>query len=135
MLQPSANPLRKKITLDNPNDRSIAADQIISESSKLQGCFDRMSKGNKLDDPFKALTIMSEVIRGEADMLSLDIGKLVQDFPDVTSDQVQTLRFLETCSFHYQILKIYFSDLLSFDVERGFYQSKCSRTSRGTISF
>lgn len=89
MLQPSANPLRKKITFDNPNDRSIAADQIISESSKLQGCFDRMSKGNKLDDPFKALTIMSEVIRGEPDMLSLDIGKLVQDFPDVTSDQVK----------------------------------------------
>jgi len=88
MLQPSANPLRKKITFDNQNDRCIAADQIISESSKLQGCFDRMSKGIKLDDPFRAITIMSEVIRGEVDMLSLDVGKLVQDFPDVTSDQV-----------------------------------------------
>ena len=46
------------------------------------------------DSPFDALSLLSEVLRGDEEMLSLDIGNLVKRYPDVTHEQLVCLLLL-----------------------------------------
>ncbi len=46
------------------------------------------------DSPFDALAVLAEVLRGDEEMLSLDIGNLVKRYPDVTHEQLVCLLLL-----------------------------------------
>ncbi len=46
------------------------------------------------DSPFDAVSVLAEVLRGDQEMMSLDIGNLVKRYPDVTHEQLVCLLLL-----------------------------------------
>ena len=70
-------------------DRREASEKIKGEAAQLKRFFHKVAGDMAdFDSPFDALSLLSEVLASDEDMLYLDIGTLVKRYPDVTHDQV-----------------------------------------------
>lgn len=82
--------LQKKLNFKTYNDRRAAADKMTNEVERLKSFFERVAPLVSSDNsPFDSVVKLSEVLKSEdSDILSLDLHTLVNEYPDITEDQL-----------------------------------------------
>lgn len=82
--------LSKRMTLKTYKECQQAAEQIVQEAKQLQQVFSKQTRATQADheDYLQMIIIMSEVVRCESDMLTLDLHNIVDKYPDVTEEQL-----------------------------------------------
>ncbi|KAF7283805.1 hypothetical protein GWI33_022845 [Rhynchophorus ferrugineus] len=85
--------LSKKVSFKISEDYTAAANKIVKESNRLNNLFDILSRSlNKEDeDPFEAILMLSEVVKSDEDMLSFELHRVVEKYPDITEDHLYRL--------------------------------------------
>lgn len=65
------------------------ANKIEGEAKKLQELFETVD-----NDPFEAIFMLAEVIRSDKDMISLELHKLIERYPDITEEHILRLFYV-----------------------------------------
>lgn len=81
--------LSKRISFKTFEECQAVAAQIIREARKLQLLFTSIdSKLQSRDDPLEIIIMMAEVVKTDDDMMSLDLHRVVERYPDITEDHL-----------------------------------------------
>lgn len=87
--------LQKKIVFKTYQDCLAAANQITKEANKLKSLFFSIAPNMKpSDNPLDIIGMLAEVFKSEDDMLSLDLHRLVEKYPDISEDHLSRLLYL-----------------------------------------
>lgn len=68
-----------------------AAKKIVQETEHLIQLFSRVGKDIEGDDPFDAIIMLAEVLKSDDDMLSFELHRVVEKYPDITDDHLMRL--------------------------------------------
>ena len=94
MIQPNSSGFRKRIRIQNDEQRIFVAQKVLAEAKQLQWFFCKVANGQiDLETPFnfKAIEALAEVLECEQKMLSLNVGNFIKEFPVVNHDQLLCL--------------------------------------------
>ncbi|XP_030762486.1 exocyst complex component 3 [Sitophilus oryzae] len=85
--------LSKKVSFKLAEDCVAAAKKIVREIERLNNLFSNLSRcSNENDeDPFEVIIMLSEVVKSDEDMLSFDLHRVVEKYPDITEDHLYRL--------------------------------------------
>lgn len=86
--------LGKRTVFKTYDECENAANQILKEAEQLRKIFQTVLPEIENDDPFHVLIMFAEVLKSIDDMLSFDLHRLVEKYPDVTEDQLLRLLYL-----------------------------------------
>lgn len=84
----------KRIVFKTYEECEAVAVQVIKETERLKKVFLAVLPEIEDDDPFHILIMFAEVLKSIDDMLSFDLHRLVEKYPDVTEDQLLRLLYL-----------------------------------------
>lgn len=85
--------LSKKVSFKTYEECCKAANKIVREVDRLNNLFNTISRNSDQseDDPFEAIIMLSEVVKSDDDMLSFDLHRVVEKYPDITEDHLLRL--------------------------------------------
>lgn len=86
--------LSKRVQFKTYEECEAAANQMLKETEQLRKVFMAVFPELEDDDPFHILIMFAEVLKSTDDMLSFDLHRLVEKYPDVTEDQLLRLLYL-----------------------------------------
>lgn len=84
----------KRVVFKTYEECEAAANQVLIETEQLKKVFVAVLPEIEDDDPFQILIMFAEVLKSIDDMLSFDLHRLVEKYPDVTEDQLLRLLYL-----------------------------------------
>lgn len=84
----------KRVVFKTYKECEAAANQVLKETEQLKKVFESVLPEIKEDDPFHILIMLAEVLKSIDDMLSFDLHRLVEKYPDITEDQLLRLLYL-----------------------------------------
>ncbi|XP_066140690.1 exocyst complex component 3 [Euwallacea fornicatus] len=86
--------LLKRTSFKTFEDCIKAASKIVREVDRLNNLFNNLSKSMDLadgDDDFEAITMLSEVLKSDDDMISFELHRVLEKYPDITEDHLMRL--------------------------------------------
>lgn len=86
--------LNRRVVLKTYEECQAAADQAHKESQQLLKVFQSVSSDAENEEHFTLLVMFGEILKSEGDMLSFDLHRLVEKYPDITEDQLARLMYL-----------------------------------------
>lgn len=87
--------LSKKITFKTLLECQTAADTILKEIKHLQKVFLNVEPNiTEDDDCLEIIILLTEVLKCEDDMISFDLHRIVEKFPDINEDHLLRLLYL-----------------------------------------
>lgn len=86
--------LSKRVVFKTYEECEAAAHQVLKETQRLKKVFLAVFPEIEDDDPFHILIMFAEVLKSIDDMLSFDLHRLVEKYPDATEDQLLRLLYL-----------------------------------------
>lgn len=86
--------LSKRTVFKTYEECEAAANQTLKETAHLRKIFLAVLPEIENDDPFHLLIMFAEILKSIDDMLSFDLHRLVEKYPDVTEDQLLRLLYL-----------------------------------------
>lgn len=85
--------LSKKITFKSYEESVQAAGKILKEAQQLGKLLDTLCSLEG-EDPFESVVFLSEVLKSDDDMLSFELHRVVEKYPDITEDVLLRLLHL-----------------------------------------
>lgn len=87
--------LSKKICFKTLAESQTAAENILKEVKQLQKVFSHVEPNiSEEDDCLEIITLLTEVLKCEDDMISFDLHRIVEKFPDINEDHLLRLLYL-----------------------------------------
>lgn len=87
--------LSKRISFKTLNESQTAANTIFKEIKQLQKIFSHVEPHiSGEDDCLEIILLLSEVLKCEDDMISFDLHRIVESFPDINEDHLLRLLYL-----------------------------------------
>lgn len=86
--------LSKRVSFKTYQECTNAARQVLKEVGQLKNLLNGLCKDISGDDPFQAITVLAEVLKSDDDMLSFELHRVVEKYPDITDDQILRLMHL-----------------------------------------
>ncbi|KAL3288425.1 hypothetical protein HHI36_002871 [Cryptolaemus montrouzieri] len=86
--------LSKKVSFKTYQECTKAARQVSKEVNQLKDLLSGLCKNINGDDPFKAIMVLVEVLKSDDDMLSFELHRVVEDYPDISDEQLLRLMHL-----------------------------------------
>lgn len=83
--------LSKRTSFKTYEECTKAASKTIKEIDRLSQLFSNLNKDLDEDSPFEAITMLAEVLKSDDDMLSFDLHRVVEKYPDITEDHLLRL--------------------------------------------
>lgn len=85
--------LSRRVSFKTFEDCTKAAGKIEKEVDRLTNLFSNLCKNTetKDDDEFEAIVMLSEVIKSDDDMISFELHRVLEKYPDITEDQLLRL--------------------------------------------
>ncbi|KAJ8984485.1 hypothetical protein NQ317_006145 [Molorchus minor] len=84
--------LCKRTSFKTYEECAKAAGRVLEEIDKLKQLFTDLSKnGLEGEDPFEAIVMLSELLKSDDDMLSFELHRVVEKFPDISEDHLLRL--------------------------------------------
>merc|ERR1719282_604817 len=90
--------LSRSLTLSDHEERLKLANQIVKESETLKALYDKMGDGGEEAEVISdAIPFVAEILRlTDPSMMSLELGTLVNNFPDVTRQHLMAILYLRS---------------------------------------
>lgn len=83
--------LSKRTSFKTYDESTKAAKKVIQEAERLKQLFSRVGKDIEGEDPFDAIVMLAEVLKSDDDMLSFELHRVVEKYPDITDDHLLRL--------------------------------------------
>ncbi|KAJ8947090.1 hypothetical protein NQ318_002448 [Aromia moschata] len=83
--------LSKRTSFKTYEECTKAANKVLKETERLSQLFANLSKDLEGDDPFEAIILLSEVLKSNDDMLSFELHRIVEKYPDISEDHLLRL--------------------------------------------
>ncbi|KAJ8914761.1 hypothetical protein NQ315_013264 [Exocentrus adspersus] len=83
--------LSKRTSFKTYEECTKAANKALKEAERLSQLFNNLSKELDGDDPFEAVTMLAEVLKSDDDMLSFELHRVVEKYPDITEEHLLRL--------------------------------------------
>lgn len=83
--------LSKRTSFKTFEECSKAAQKVVQESEHIRQLFSRLGKDYEGEDPFDAIVMLAEVLKSDDDMLSFELHRVVEKYPDITDDHLMRL--------------------------------------------
>lgn len=83
--------LSKRTSFKTYEECTKAASKAMKEIERLSQLFNNLSKDLDEDDPFEAITMLAEVLKSDDDMLSFELHRVVEKYPDIAEDHLLRL--------------------------------------------
>lgn len=85
--------LSKRTKLKTYAECEKAANQILKEAEQLRNLLESLCKDLSTDDPFEVISILAEVLKSDDDMLSFELHRVVEKYPDVADEHLLRLLY------------------------------------------
>ncbi|XP_044253367.1 exocyst complex component 3 [Tribolium madens] len=82
--------LSKKVTFKTYEESVQASGKIVKEAKQLGKLLDTLCSLEG-DDPFESVILLTEVLKSDDDMLSFELHRIVEKYPDITEDHLLRL--------------------------------------------
>lgn len=86
--------LSKRTSFKSFDECQSAANKVVKEVNQLQDVFSKISDYSIEENPLDTVILLSEIIKCENDMLSLDLHRIVEKYADITEDHLLRLLYL-----------------------------------------
>lgn len=86
--------LSKKVSFKSYEDCQLAAKKVITEIDQLKEVFLTAAPKLDKDNPLEIVILLSEILKCENDMLSLDLHRIVEKYPEIAEDHLLRLLYL-----------------------------------------
>lgn len=88
--------LSRRVSFKTYEECQAAARQIMKEAQQLQKVFSLVSPESEPEDEdcLHVLVIFAEILKCEDDMLSFDLHRIVEKYPDITEEHLLRLLYL-----------------------------------------
>ncbi|KAK9873749.1 hypothetical protein WA026_002104 [Henosepilachna vigintioctopunctata] len=86
--------LSKKVSFKIYHDCTNAANQVLKEVNQLKHLLNSLCKDINGDDPFEAIIALVEVLKSDDDMLSFELHRVVEKYPDISDEHLLRLLHL-----------------------------------------
>ncbi|XP_050304189.1 exocyst complex component 3 [Anthonomus grandis grandis] len=85
--------LSRKVSFKTFDDCIKAASQMAKETDRLRTLFSNISskEHDSNDDEFEVIIMLSEVVKSDDDMISFELHRVVEKYPDITEDHLLRL--------------------------------------------
>jgi len=85
--------LSKKVSFKTYEDCNKAANKIVKEVDRLNNLFSSISRNSDQsdEDPFEVILMLSEVVKSDDDMISFELHRVVEKYPDISEDHLLRL--------------------------------------------
>lgn len=83
--------LSKRTSFKTYEECTKAASKAMKEIVRLSQLFNNLSKDLNEEDPFEAVTMLAEVLKSDDDMLSFELHRVVEKYPDIAEDHLLRL--------------------------------------------
>lgn len=86
--------LSRRVSFKTFEDCCKAASKIVKEVDRLNNLFNNISRGNDIkddEDEFEVIVLLSEVIKSDDDMISFELHRVVEKYPDILEDHLLRL--------------------------------------------
>lgn len=86
--------LSKRISFKTYQECNTAARQVSKEVDRLKNLLNSLCTDISGTDPFEAIAVLVEVLKSDDDMLSFELHRVVEKYPDISDDQLLRLMHL-----------------------------------------
>lgn len=86
--------LSKRASFKTFDECQSAAIKSVKEVNQLRGVFATFTNRLNEENPLDIIILLSEILKCENDMLSLDLHRIVEKYPDITEDHLLRLLYL-----------------------------------------
>nr|CAI5864000.1 unnamed protein product [Callosobruchus analis] len=83
--------LSKKCSFKTYEECTKAAGKAVREAERLRQLFENLSKDLEGEDPFEAIIMLAELLKSDDDMLSFELHRVVEKYPDISEDHLMRL--------------------------------------------
>ncbi|CAG9828815.1 unnamed protein product [Diabrotica balteata] len=83
--------LSRRISFKTFDECMKAAQKVSEEASRFNQLFLTLSNDLECENPFDAVIMLSEVVKSDDDMLSFELHRVVEKYPDITDDHLLRL--------------------------------------------
>lgn len=86
--------LSKRVQFKSYDECQTAANKVYKEVNQIRDVFIDFSNKLNDDNPLDIIILLSEILKCENDMLSLDLHRIVEKYPDINEDHLTRLLYL-----------------------------------------
>ncbi|CAG9855139.1 unnamed protein product [Phyllotreta striolata] len=83
--------LSRRVSFKTYEECMKAAQKSSEEANRFNRLFLNLSKDIECENPFEAIIMLSEVLKSDDDMLSFELHRVVEKYPDITDDHLLRL--------------------------------------------
>lgn len=83
--------LSRRISFKTFDECMKAAQKVSEEANRFNKLFENLSNDIECENPFDAIIMLSEVLKSDDDMLSFELHRVVEKYPDITDDHLLRL--------------------------------------------
>ncbi|XP_056646544.1 exocyst complex component 3 isoform X1 [Diorhabda sublineata] len=83
--------LSRRISFKTYDECVKAAQKVAEEARRFNQLFTTLCSDLECENPFEAIIMLSEVLKSDDDMLSFELHRVVEKFPDITDDHLLRL--------------------------------------------
>ncbi|XP_060526031.1 exocyst complex component 3 [Cylas formicarius] len=83
--------LSKRVSFKTYEECSQAAAKVVKEVDRLSTLFNDLGRNLEDEDPFEPIVMLAEVLRSDDDMLSFELHRVVEKYPDISEDHLMRL--------------------------------------------
>ncbi|KAG5899460.1 hypothetical protein JTB14_015313 [Gonioctena quinquepunctata] len=83
--------LSKKTSFKTYEECVKAGRKVVEEAERFNQLFDSLCKDLECENAFDAVVMLAEVLKSDDDMLSFELHRVVEKYPDISEDHLQRL--------------------------------------------
>nr|XP_023016635.1 exocyst complex component 3 [Leptinotarsa decemlineata] len=83
--------LSKRTSFKTYDECVKAARKVVEEAERFNQLFSSLSKNLECENSFDAVMMLAEVLKSDDDMLSFELHRVVEKYPDISEDHLQRL--------------------------------------------